>query len=239
MRVPCVRARQIWELPAHLVTATPRPVVAATPVCEIHSSSNGSSNGAGNGASNGVTHSTGGDSSASGAADGTSPAPGDAPHVIHTLTGPTSPITCIAWSPDGSRLLSAAGSRVWVWDTSTGAFVRRFSQRRGPVLAVAWLPDGKRFVCGGVEKCITMWHVDSGCVAVSTPLLLLLLVVRLLRTHNSRGAVPVAPVACGKHRLTPPPSSVHVAQVCVLVGDGCSDRLAGVAGGEPSGSAVP
>jgi WD40 repeat protein len=49
----------------------------------------------------------------------------------------------VAWSPDGSRLASAAGDKtVRLWDARTGEVGRTLEGHTGPVVSVAWSPDG-------------------------------------------------------------------------------------------------
>jgi serine/threonine protein kinase len=72
-----------------------------------------------------------------------------------SLAGPTDPVVCLAYSPDGKMLAAASGTEqvnfgeqprreVRVWDLPTGKLRRELGPFRGPVVAMAFSPDGKR-----------------------------------------------------------------------------------------------
>src|SRR5262249_55415498 len=81
---------------------------------------------------------------------------------LRTLTGHQGTITCVAFSPDGRRLVSSA--RAWdavarrsngeirVWDLSNGRVLLALRhppdlvRPMAPVLSVAFSPDGKRLI---------------------------------------------------------------------------------------------
>ena len=51
---------------------------------------------------------------------------------VHSLTGHTSSVCVVAFSPDGNRVVSgSADTLVKIWDTRTGAEVRSFVGVRG------------------------------------------------------------------------------------------------------------
>ncbi len=55
----------------------------------------------------------------------------------------------VAWSPYGSRLASAGGREVKIWDAQTGQEVRAIGGHKGAVEVIAWSPDGRRVATGG------------------------------------------------------------------------------------------
>ncbi len=70
-------------------------------------------------------------------------------HEVALLTGNTGPVSSVAFSPDGSTIIS--GNRdgtVWVWDAHTGEHIQTFSTADW-VLSVAFSPDGKTIASGG------------------------------------------------------------------------------------------
>jgi len=72
---------------------------------------------------------------------------------------------CVAWSPDGSRLASASGSEVLVWEVRSGAGMRALAPHPGGALAVTWEPSGERLLSGGSDGRLRWWEVQSGeCV---------------------------------------------------------------------------
>jgi WD40 repeat protein len=88
--------------------------------------------------------------------------------------GQGNPIYSIAYSPDGSKILSASLDRsVKIWDATSGALVRElkpFDVKTSPhghfeeVYAAAFSADGKLIATGsgGVEKVIKLWKADDG-----------------------------------------------------------------------------
>ncbi|MFM9997114.1 MAG: WD40 repeat domain-containing serine/threonine protein kinase [Phycisphaerales bacterium] len=79
------------------------------------------------------------------------------------LTGLSSPADRIAFSRDGSRLLSVSldGSvRLWMEEPEEGVSVLR--GHTGYVYAVAFTPDGSRIVSGAWDETIRVWDAASG-----------------------------------------------------------------------------
>jgi WD40 repeat protein len=76
---------------------------------------------------------------------------------VHTLTGHTGSVTCVAFNPDGGRLATAAmDPTVMVWDVAAGKqLVTLRRQCDSPTLAVAFSPDGRKLVTGGWGKRVT------------------------------------------------------------------------------------
>jgi WD40 repeat protein len=75
-------------------------------------------------------------------------------------------VSCLAFSPDGSRLAVARRERdtgvVEIWDNRTGGIA---SALRGPVdrfLSVAFSSDGRRLAAGGADKSVIVWDLDAG-----------------------------------------------------------------------------
>ncbi|MCR9248316.1 MAG: TIR domain-containing protein [bacterium] len=61
------------------------------------------------------------------------------------LTGPSAPITSLAWRSGGDRLMATCeGGSVWIWDAQGRAMDREFQGRAFRI--VAWSPDGRRLV---------------------------------------------------------------------------------------------
>ncbi|HVU10707.1 MAG TPA: hypothetical protein VHD90_05485 [Phototrophicaceae bacterium] len=82
------------------------------------------------------------------------------------LSGQTSSVTALAWSPDGSLLASAAGAfdstdktaRLWRAD---GTPVATLSGHSAPVVSLAWSPDGNVLATGGFDQQIGLWSPDG------------------------------------------------------------------------------
>lgn len=63
----------------------------------------------------------------------------------------------LAFKPDGSQLVVAAGTRVLVYDTADGALVQPLKGHKDAVYCVAYARDGKRFASGGADKQVIIW----------------------------------------------------------------------------------
>lgn len=81
-----------------------------------------------------------------------------------TITGHTAPINDIAYSPNGTRLVTGGDDgRVILWDGVNGNPVRVMEGHGGlPVTNVAFLPDGNFAVSGSWDLSLILWNLDTG-----------------------------------------------------------------------------
>uniref|UniRef100_A0A4W3GC19 Intraflagellar transport protein 122 homolog n=1 Tax=Callorhinchus milii TaxID=7868 RepID=A0A4W3GC19_CALMI len=63
----------------------------------------------------------------------------------------------LAFKPDGTQLIVAAGNRVLVYDASDGTLIQPLKGHRDTVYCVAYAKDGKRFASGSADKSIIIW----------------------------------------------------------------------------------
>lgn len=101
--------------------------------------------------------------------------------VEHVLEGHPTGVAAIAWSPDGSALLTASDCTIKIWNTEvrrgcllSSVFLREADvivARHGQdgkcicsmtkhdyeVSALAWMPDGKTFISGAMDQTVHAW----------------------------------------------------------------------------------
>ncbi|GAA5862183.1 hypothetical protein JCM3774_004812 [Rhodotorula dairenensis] len=78
------------------------------------------------------------------------------------------PVSCIAWSPDDSILLSAAETIIKMWNTETGVCIATLARHDYAIGALAWLPDGRGFVSGGMDSKICFWDLAGNVTSYLT-----------------------------------------------------------------------
>ncbi|XP_051964785.1 intraflagellar transport protein 122 homolog isoform X1 [Xyrauchen texanus] len=63
----------------------------------------------------------------------------------------------LAFKPDGTQLIVAAGNRLLVYDTADGTLIQPLKGHKDTVYCVAYAKDGKRFASGSADKSIIIW----------------------------------------------------------------------------------
>jgi WD40 repeat protein len=80
-----------------------------------------------------------------------------------TLSEHRNPVSAVAFSRDGRRLVSAGFDRQMVaWDVTTGRRLQTFGPCDGLVLGVAISPDGSRLASAGEDKTVHVWEAATG-----------------------------------------------------------------------------
>ncbi len=69
---------------------------------------------------------------------------------------------CVAFSPGGRTLATAAADRVKVHDAVTGKQFLTLGGHGGRIVAVAFSPDGRTLAAAGTDASVRLWHLDSG-----------------------------------------------------------------------------
>ena len=83
--------------------------------------------------------------------------------VIFVLKGHSSGVNSIAFSPDGSRIVSGSGDRtVRVWEVTSGQLVfDPFVGHTGWIWSVTFSHDGRYVASGSDDKTIKIWNVED------------------------------------------------------------------------------
>lgn len=86
---------------------------------------------------------------------------------LQTLEGHRSPVSSIAWSPDGSQLASASvDNTVKIWDPATGQCASTLEGHGNSVRSIAWSPDGSRLASASYDNTVRIWDPATGqCVS--------------------------------------------------------------------------
>ncbi|KAN0086005.1 hypothetical protein V8E55_007139 [Tylopilus felleus] len=98
----------------------------------------------------------------------TSGHPATWPVDVHTLYGHAGAVLSVAYSPDGSHIVSGSSDKtIRVWNASTGQCVAgQFQGHTDPVWSVAYSHDGSHIISGSEDNTIRVWNATTGqCVA--------------------------------------------------------------------------
>ncbi|KAJ7212575.1 hypothetical protein GGX14DRAFT_564331 [Mycena pura] len=82
---------------------------------------------------------------------------------LERMEGHTKWVWSVAFSPDGTRILSGSGDKtVRIWDATTSVELRRMEGHNQSVESVAFSPDSARVVSGSADKTVRIWDATTG-----------------------------------------------------------------------------
>ncbi|KAG8871829.1 hypothetical protein FRB97_008275 [Tulasnella sp. 331] len=85
--------------------------------------------------------------------------------VGNPMIGHTSPVWCVAWSPNDQTIVSGSWDhtlRFWDASTQKNPIGTPLLGHAGPVRCVAWSPDGKTIVSGSYDETLRLWDASTG-----------------------------------------------------------------------------
>ena len=82
---------------------------------------------------------------------------------VKLLTGHTSYVNSVSFSPDGQTLASGSEDEtVRLWDVNTGRTIKTLTGHTHFVRSVRFSPDGQTLASGSYDNTVRLWEVDTG-----------------------------------------------------------------------------
>jgi len=87
--------------------------------------------------------------------------------LIQNLSGHIENVKLVAWSPDGTKLVSVSDvaqnlSVIRIWNANDGTLIMNLTGHHDRVSSIAWSPDGTKFASGGCDGTVKIWNASDG-----------------------------------------------------------------------------
>jgi len=131
---------------------------------------------------------------------------------LKRFEGHTERVTCVAYSPQGDRIVSSSGDgTVRLWDVDGGVELRTFKNNNQSVNSVAFSFDGRLILSGGFDGTVRISEISTGN--------------ELRRWSARRGFSLVRAVCFLSRRATRAGSELRSDDQVVGYGNRCRDKL--------------
>ncbi|MDD7589908.1 MAG: hypothetical protein SPJ75_05155, partial [Candidatus Onthomorpha sp.] len=82
---------------------------------------------------------------------------------LKTLEGHSEDILSVAYSPDGTKIVSGSGDKtIKIWDANTGERLKTLKGHSSWVSSVAYSPDGTKIISGSADETVKIWDANTG-----------------------------------------------------------------------------
>ncbi|MBL1179279.1 WD40 repeat domain-containing protein, partial [Pantanalinema sp. GBBB05] len=82
--------------------------------------------------------------------------------LIRTLTGHSSYVNSVEFSPDSKTLASSSGDKtVKLWEVDSGKLIRTLTGHSSAIYSVGFSPDGKTLASSSEDKTTMLWRLDT------------------------------------------------------------------------------
>lgn len=82
--------------------------------------------------------------------------------LLFDLNGHVQNIKSVAFTTDGTTLVSSDTETIILWNTKTGQLIRTITAHKNGVFAAIVTPDGQTLVSAGADNTIKLWDIKTG-----------------------------------------------------------------------------
>ncbi|KAF9147737.1 U3 snoRNP protein, partial [Linnemannia schmuckeri] len=83
--------------------------------------------------------------------------------IVHTLTGHSRDISCVAFSPNSQHIASGSVDKtIRIWNTQSGEVINTLKGHDKKVTSIAYSSEGNQIVSGSEDGTIRLWETSTG-----------------------------------------------------------------------------